>query len=141
MENANGGFTMASLFSEEEMGPRVPTPKEIERQKKEEEKKRKEEERRKREEEWKKKLEEEEKKKAPPNDMERIVRVYGEEFRYPAGMPLDEIRKKLVEEHGFIEYSSDNKSAKMEWFVDETEGEKRLIVTPIITYARKGAQT
>lgn len=139
MENANGGFTVASLFSEEEMGPRVPTPKEIERQKKEEEKKKKEEERRKREEEWKKKIEDEEKKKAPPDDMERIVRVYGEEFRYPAGMSLDEIRKEISKE--FVEYSPDNKNAKMEWFIDETGGEKRLIVTPIITYARKGAQT
>ena len=140
MEKAE--FAVASLFSEEEMGPRVPTPQEIkqeEKRKKEEERKKQAEETRKKWEELeKKRAEEEEKKNTPPADMERIVCYARERRVFPAGASLDEIRKELSEE--FWELTGEN--VKMEWEVvemDEPEGKtERLIVRPLIAYAKKG---
>jgi hypothetical protein len=111
------------------------------RKKKEEEKKRKELEAQKR----KARLEEAAKKAAekenPPDDMERVVCYARERRVFPAGMPLEEIRKQLAQE--FWELTGDN--VKMVWEVIESEnpetGEKtkNLIVKPLILYARKGA--
>lgn len=137
-------FELLSLFSEEEIGP---DPKEIKRRekekKKEEEKKRKEEERKQAEEKMKqireKMRKEEEERNKPPDDMERVVCYARERRIFPAGMPLDEIRKELSEE--FWELTGDN--VKMDWEISEyktPEGnkEKRLIVRPVIAYAKKG---
>ncbi|MGB9825978.1 MAG: hypothetical protein ACPLRU_04830 [Desulfofundulus sp.] len=114
------------------------------RKKKEEEKKRKELEAKKREEE-KARREEAVKKAAekenPPDDMERVVCYARERRVFPAGVPLEEIRKQLAQE--FWELTGDN--VKMVWEVIESEnpetGEKtkNLIVKPLIGYARKGA--
>lgn len=143
---AGSQFVLMSLFSEEEIGP---DPKEVERQKKEELKRKREEEKRKkeeakkqreeqkkkREEDLKKWREEQEKKNKPPDDLERIVCYARERRIFPAGTSLEDIRKEMSEE--FWELTGDN--VKMEWHVEENGDEKRLIVTPVITYARKGA--
>jgi hypothetical protein len=137
-EKPSSQFVLMSLFSEEEIGPNPKEEqkkkREEEKRKKEEAKKQKEEKKRKREEELKKWREEQEKKNKPPDDLERIVCYARERRVFPAGTSLEDIRKEMSEE--FWELTGDN--VKMEWHVEENGDEKRLIVTPVITYARKG---
>lgn len=138
-EKPSSQFVLMSLFSEEEIGPdpkeEQKKKREEEKRKKEEAKKRKEEQKKKREEDLKKWREEQEKKNKPPDDLERIVCYARERRTFPAGTSLEDIRKEMSEE--FWELTGDN--VKMEWHVEENGDEKRLIVTPVITYARKGA--